>query len=373
MHQYNFPPYSVGETRPLRGPGRREIGHGVLAEKALIPMLPEEDEFPYAMRLVSEVLESNGSSSMASVCASTLALMDAGVPIKRPVAGIANGFVFKGDKFKILTDIQGLEDALGEMDFKVAGTRLGITAIQMDIKVQGVSLEILKEALAQAKDARYRILDSMQATLAEPRPELSTYAPRIFTMMIDADKIRLVIGPGGKIINKIIEETGAKIDIENDGTIYIASTNLEMGERARAMIEEIVREPEVGEIYEGKVVRITDFGAFVEFLPGKDGMIHISDLAPNRIGKVQDVVNIGDPITVVIAEIDNLGRINLKSPSVEKEKATMALSRPEGSSSGGREGGYRPHRSGPPRSGGGGRPSGGSRPPSGGGSRDRRW
>lgn len=375
MHQYNFPPFSVGETRPLRGPGRREIGHGALAERALIPMLPEEDEFPYAMRLVSEVLESNGSSSMASVCASTLALMDAGVPIKRPVAGIANGFVFKDDKFKILTDIQGLEDALGEMDFKVAGTRLGITAIQMDIKVQGVSLEILKEALAQAKDARYRILDSMQQTLAEPRPELSSFAPRIFTMMIDPDKIRLVIGPGGKIINKIIEETGAKIDIENDGTIYIASTNLEMGEKARAMVEEIVREPEVGEIYEGKVVRITDFGAFVEFLPGKDGMIHISDLAPSRIAKVQDVVNIGDPITVMISEIDNLGRINLKSPSVEKEKATMALTnkgagRSEGGRDGGREGGYRPHRSGPPRS--GGRPGGGGGGRSGGG-RDRRW
>lgn len=335
MHQYNFPPFSVGETRFMRGPGRREIGHGSLAEKALIPMLPDEDEFPYAMRLVSEVLESNGSSSMASVCASSLSLMDSGVPIKRPVAGIANGVVTKDGKFKILTDIQGLEDHLGEMDFKVAGTTEGITAIQMDIKVHGVGADILEQALQQAKDARLFILNHIKEIIPEPRPELSPYAPRIFTMMIDPEKIRLVIGPGGKIINKIIEETGVKIDIENDGTIYIASADLEMAEKARAIIQEIIREPEVGEIYEGKVVRVADFGAFVEFLPGKDGMIHISDLAVGRINKVQDVVNLGDALTVQIAEIDSMGRINLKSPEVEKQRASLGITkektRPSGS------------------------------------------
>jgi len=323
MHQYNFPPFSVGETKPMRGPGRREIGHGNLAEKALIPMLPDEDEFPYALRLVSEVLESNGSSSMASVCASSLALMDAGVPLVRPVAGIANGFVMKDGKSVILTDIQGMEDHYGKMDFKVAGTRKGITAIQMDIKVHGIDRELLEKALQQAKEARLFILDKMEKTIPHPRAELSPYAPRIFTMMIDPDKIRLVIGPGGKIVNKIIEETGVKIDIENDGSIYIASTDLEMGERAKAMIQEIIREPEVGEIYEGKVVRITDFGAFIEFLPGKDGMIHISDLAVGRVDSVKDVLNFGDTITVQIAEIDPLGRINLKNPEVEKQRAML--------------------------------------------------
>lgn len=359
MHQYNFPPFSVGETKPMRGPGRREIGHGNLAGRALVPMLPDEDEFPYAMRVVSEVLESNGSSSMASVCASSLALMDGGIPLKRPVAGIANGCVFKDGKYKILTDIQGLEDHLGKMDFKVAGTREGITAIQMDIKVEGVSHELLTEALEQAREARIFILDTMAATLPGPRAELSPYAPRIFTLMIDPDKIRLVIGPGGKIINKIIEETDCKIDIENDGTIYIASADLEMAEKAQSMIQEIIRDPEVGEIYEGKVVRVTDFGAFIEFLPGKDGMIHISDLAVGRVNKVTDVVNIGDPIMVQIAEIDALGRINLKSPEVEKERATMPSSgfdkgRPP--RSGGRSGGGRP-----PRGNGGGRPGSGPR------------
>lgn len=323
MHQYNFPPFSVGETKMMRGPGRREIGHGSLAERALLPMLPDEDEFPYALRLVSEVLESNGSSSMASVCASSLALMDAGVPLKRPVAGIANGVVIKDGKSVLLTDIQGMEDHYGKMDFKVAGTRQGITALQMDIKMHGINRELLEKALQQAKEARLFILDKMKETIPEPRAELSSYAPRIFTMMIDPDKIRLVIGPGGKIVNKIIEETGVKIDIENDGSIYIASTDLEMGERARAMIQEIIREPEVGEIYQGKVVRITDFGAFIEFLPGKDGMIHISDLAVGRVNSVKDVLNFGDAITVQIAEIDALGRINLKDPEVEKQRALL--------------------------------------------------
>lgn len=370
MHQYNFPPFSVGETKPMRGPGRREIGHGALAERSLLAVLPGEDEFPYAMRLVSEVLESNGSSSMASVCASTLALMDAAVPIKRPVAGIANGFVIKGDQYVILTDIQGMEDALGEMDFKVAGTREGITAIQMDIKVEGVGLPLLKEAFQQSKEARFHILDHIESTIPRPRLELSPYAPRIFTMMIDPDKIRMVIGPGGKIINKIIEETGVKIDIENDGTIYVASSDLEMAEKAKAMIQEIIREPEVGEVYEGKVVRVTDFGAFIEFLPGKDGMIHISDLAVNRINRVQDVVNIGETFTVQIHEIDALGRINLKSPEVEKQRASMPRSEARPPRSGG--GGSRPYSrpGGPPRGGGGGGRSGPPRGGGGGGSRD---
>lgn len=369
MHQYNFPPFSVGETKPMRGPGRREIGHGALAERSLLAVLPGTDEFPYALRLVSEVLESNGSSSMASVCASTLALMDAAVPIKRPVAGIANGFVVKGNEYVILTDIQGMEDALGEMDFKVAGTREGITAIQMDIKVDGVGLELLKEAFQQSKEARFHILDHIESTIPKPRLELSPFAPRIFTMMIDPDKIRMVIGPGGKIINKIIEETGVKIDIENDGTIYVASSDLEMAEKAKAMIQEIIREPEVGEVYEGKVVRVTDFGAFIEFLPGKDGMIHISDLAVNRINRVQDVVNIGETFTVQIHEIDALGRINLKSPEVEKQRASMPRSESRPPRSGGGGGSSRPYSrpGGPPRGGGGGSRSG---PPRGGGGRD---
>ncbi|MFP4498912.1 MAG: polyribonucleotide nucleotidyltransferase [Vulcanimicrobiota bacterium] len=312
MHQYNFPAFSVGETRPMRGPGRREIGHGNLAERALLPMIPDEDEFPYALRVVSEVLESNGSSSMASVCASTLALMDAGVPIRKPVAGIAMGLILKDSNHTILTDIQGLEDHLGEMDFKVAGTREGVTALQMDIKVQGISIEIMKNALEQAKDARLFILDTMAKTLAEPRPELSPYAPRIFTMVIDPDKIRDVIGPGGKMINKIIDETGVKIDIENDGTIYIASQNLEMAEKAQGIIQMLVSEPEVGEVYQGKVVRTTDFGVFVEIKPGKDGLIR----NPNRNVSLSDYVDVGDIVTVEINEIDNIGRINLNSPEV---------------------------------------------------------
>lgn len=311
IHHYNFPPYSVGETRPMRGPGRRDIGHGALAERALLPVIPQEDEFPYTIRLVSEVLESNGSSSQASVCGSTLALMDAGVPIKRPVAGIAMGLVKEGDEFSILADIQGMEDALGDMDFKVAGTAEGVTALQMDIKIEGVTRNILQEALAKAKAGRMFILEKMMETIDAPKPELSPYAPRIFTMEIPVDKIRDVIGPGGKTIRKIIDETGVSIDIEDDGRVYVASTNQEAGIKAQSLISNLVKDVEVGEVYEGSVKRIMDFGAFVEVLPGKEGLVHISKLAKGRVGKVEDVVNVGDTITVKVIEIDRMGRINL--------------------------------------------------------------
>jgi polyribonucleotide nucleotidyltransferase len=314
IHHYNFPSYSVGEVRPMRGPGRREIGHGALAERALLPMIPEEDEFPYTIRLVSEVLESNGSSSQASVCGSTLALMDAGVPIQRPVAGIAMGLVKDDDDFTILSDIQGLEDALGDMDFKVAGTSEGITAVQMDIKIEGVIWEVLEQALTQAREGRLFILDKMLQTINRPRQELSPYAPRIFTMEIPVDKIRDVIGPGGKTIRKIIDQTGVSIDIEDDGRVYVASTNQEAGERAQELIELLVKDVEVGEMYLGTVKRIVDFGAFVEVLPGKEGLVHISKLAKGRVGKVEDVVQVGDTITVKVIEIDRMGRINLARP-----------------------------------------------------------
>ncbi len=311
IHHYNFPAFCVGETRPMRGPSRRDIGHGALASRALLPLIPPEEEFPYTIRLVSEVLESNGSSSQASVCGSTLALMDAGVPIKRPVAGIAMGLVKQGEEFSILTDIQGLEDALGDMDFKVAGTAEGVTALQMDIKIQGVTREILQQALAQAKEGRLFILQKMMETISAPRQELSPYAPRIFTMEIPVDKIRDVIGPGGKTIRKIIDETGVSIDIEDDGRVYVASTNQEAGIKAQALISNLVKDVEVGETYQGSVKRIMDFGAFVEVLPGKEGLVHISKLAKGRVGKVEDVVNVGDVITVKVIEIDRMGRINL--------------------------------------------------------------
>ncbi len=316
MHHYNFPPFSVGETRPMRGPGRREIGHGALAERALEPMIPPEQEFPYTIRLVSETLESNGSSSMASVCGSTLALMDAGVPIKAPVAGVAMGLIKEGDKIAILTDIQGLEDHEGDMDFKVAGTANGITALQMDIKISGVTREILARALAQAREGRLFILDKMLAVLPEPRQEMSPYAPRIITIHIDPDKIREVIGPGGKMINKIIAECSEGrekigIDIEDDGTIYIASVNRDSGEKAVKMIETLVKDPQPGEVYTGKVTRLMAFGAFVEIAPGKEGLVHISELAPERVERVEDVVNVGDEVTVKVTEIDKLGRVNL--------------------------------------------------------------
>ncbi len=311
IHQYNFPGYSVGEARPARGPGRREIGHGALAERALLPVIPSEEEFPYMLRLVSEVLESNGSSSMGSVCGSTLSLMQAGVPIKRPVAGVAMGLVKDGDQFTILTDIQGMEDALGDMDFKVAGTDQGITAIQMDIKVAGISRAILASALEQAKRGRAFIMGKMMECISEPAPDLSPYAPRVTTMHINVDKIRTVIGPGGKMIKKIVDETNTQIDIEEDGTIYISAVNVEDSRKAVAIIEELTRDVEVGATYKGRVTRIMAFGAFVEVLPGREGLCHISQLAKRRVEKVEDVVKVGDMLEVKVTEIDRQGRVNL--------------------------------------------------------------
>ncbi|OME89510.1 MULTISPECIES: polyribonucleotide nucleotidyltransferase [Paenibacillus] len=316
MHHYNFPPFSVGEARPLRAPGRREIGHGALGERALSKVIPNEVEFPYTIRLVSEVIESNGSTSQASICASTLAMMDAGVPIKAPVAGVAMGLIKDGDHVSILTDIQGMEDHLGDMDFKVAGTPDGVTAIQMDIKIDGIDRAILQEALQQAKEGRMHILGKMAEAIQKPRETLSQYAPKIITMQINPDKIRDVIGAGGKIINKIIEETGVKIDIEQDGRVFIASANDEMNKKALSIIEGIVREVAVGEIYTGTVKRIEKFGAFVEILPNKDGLVHISQLSTERVAKVEDVVAIGDVITVKVTEIDQQGRINLSRKAV---------------------------------------------------------
>jgi len=316
MHFYNFPSFSVGETRPMRGPGRREIGHGHLAETAMLPVLPAEEDFPYTLRLMSETLESNGSSSMASVCGSTLALMDAGVPIKKHVAGIAMGLILHGNKHAILSDIQGLEDALGEMDFKVAGTVDGITAIQMDIKVQGITIEIMREALAQAKVGRLFIIDKLKETIAAPRAELSPFAPRMIVLTINPEKIKDVIGPGGKIINKIIAETGVKIDIENDGRVFIASPDGEGAERAKKMVEALTKDVQVGESYMGTVTRLMNFGAFVAVLPGKEGLVHISQLAPGRVEKVEDVVKVGDEIMVKVVEIDSQGRINLSRKAV---------------------------------------------------------
>jgi len=314
IHHYNFPGYSVGEAKPAKSPGRREIGHGALAERALEPVLPSEEVFPYAIRTVSEVLSSNGSTSQASVCGSTLALMDAGVPIKAPVAGVAMGLISTPDKsnVKILTDIQGLEDFLGDMDFKVAGTEAGITAIQMDIKIKGINEQILRTALAQAREGRLEILGKMLAVLPKANEKLSKYAPKIITFDIDPDKIREVIGSGGKVINKIIEDTGVKIDISDAGTVFIASSNEEMAEKAKKIIMSIAKDPEVGDEIEGAVVRIMDFGAFVEIAPGKDGMIHISKLSKDRVEKVTDVVNIDDQVLVKVIKIDEKGRIDLK-------------------------------------------------------------
>jgi len=311
MHHYNFPPFSVGETRPMRGPGRREIGHGNLAERAIAPMLPPPEQFPYTLRLVSETLESNGSSSMGSVCASTLALMDAGVPLPKHVGGVAMGLILKDGRPGILTDIQGLEDALGEMDFKVAGTVDGITAMQMDIKVQGVTLEIMRKAMEQAHTSRLFIIEKLKETIAAPRRGLSKYAPRMIVLEIHPDKIKDVIGPGGKIINKIVAETGAKIDIEDDGRVFLASPDAASAEKARRMVEDIVKDVEIGEVYTGVVKRIMNFGAFVQILPGKEGLVHISQLAPHRVNRVEDEVNIGDEVVVQVREIDEKGRINL--------------------------------------------------------------
>lgn len=350
MHHYNMPPYATGESGPMRGPNRRAIGHGALAERALEPVIPSESEFPYALRLVSDILESNGSSSMASVCGSTLALMDGGVPIKAPVAGIAMGLVKSEDGFAVLTDIQGIEDALGDMDFKVAGTREGITAIQMDIKIHGLEREILTQALDQARNARLIILDKMEAVIARPREQLSAHAPRIITMTIDPEKIREVIGPGGKTINKIIEATReddkkVDIDIEDDGTIYIAAINEMQGRRAVAMIEDLVRTVEVGQVYEGRVTRLMNFGAFVEILPGKEGLVHISQLSYQRVDRVEDVVKVGDPLKVKVVEIDHMGRVNLShKDTLPPPPGYVAPAVAAGGGPQRREGGPRPDR-----------------------------
>ena len=311
LHHYNFPGYSVGEARPMRSPGRREIGHGALAERALFPMIPSIEDFPYTIRLVSEVLESNGSSSMGSVCGSTLSLMCAGVPIKRPVSGIAMGLVKDGEKYSILTDIQGMEDALGDMDFKVAGTSKGITAIQMDIKIAGITRDILSSALAQAKKGRAFILDKMLECIDKPAEELSPYAPRVETITINVEKIRDVIGTGGKVVRKIIDETGVDIDIHEDGNIFITSPDTVAMDRARQMIEDIVREVQIGEIYKGRVTRFLKFGVFVELLPGKEGLCHISQLSRHRVERLEDVVHVGDTLEVKVIEIDEKGRINV--------------------------------------------------------------
>lgn len=331
IHHYNFPPYSVGETKPMRGPSRRDIGHGALAERALLAVVPSEDEFPYTIRVVSEVLESNGSSSMGSVCGSTMALMHAGVPIKAPVAGIAMGLVKAEDKFAILADIQGIEDALGDMDFKLAGTAKGVTALQMDIKIFGVDREIVTVALAKAREGRMFIMGKMLEAIDKPNQELSPYAPQMIRMQINPDKIREVIGPGGKIIHKIVAESGAKIDIEDDGSLFIIATDEESGKKARSLIEAILAEVEVGRIYTGTVKRIMDFGAFVEIIPGvlgssgKEGLVHISQLDEARVNKVEDVVKIGDKIEVKVTEIDRQGRVNLSRKAALREaKATGA-------------------------------------------------
>ena len=325
MHNYNFPPYSTGEAGRLKSPGRREIGHGALAKRALEPVIPPVDEFPYAIRVVSEVLSSNGSTSQASVCGSTLALMDAGVPIKAPVAGVAMGLIkdVESGKVAVLTDIQGLEDFLGDMDFKVAGTMNGITAIQMDIKIKGIDEAILRQALSQALDGRLFILGKMLETLPQPRAELSPYAPKIVSFMINPEKIAEVIGPRGKMINKIIEETGVKIDIEDDGSVFIATSDAQAAAKARRLIEGIAKDVEVGEVYMGKVVRMMNFGVFVELLPGKDGMIHISKLAKGRVEKCEDVVKIGDEIEVKVVEIDSQGRVNLIRNDIEYDNTEM--------------------------------------------------
>lgn len=346
MHHYNFPPFSTGEVRPLRGSSRREIGHGALAERALLPVLPDEADFPYTLRLVSEVLSSNGSTSMASVCGSTLALMDTGVPIKAPVAGAAMGLIKEGDRYVILTDIQGMEDHLGDMDFKVAGTRQGITALQMDIKIKGITSQIMAQALEQARQARLFILDKMAEIIAEPRPELRPHAPRITVIHIPVDKIGAVIGPGGKIIRGIQDETGAKIDIEEDGTVYIAAAEGPAAQKAREMIEALTEVPIPGRIYTGKVTRVTDFGAFVEFLPNIEGMVHISQLDTERVNRVEDVVDLGDEITVMVTNIDDSGKIRLSRQAVLEGwtlQEAVAHDRPGGRHSG--EGNRGAHRS----------------------------
>lgn len=360
MHHYNFPPFSTGEARPLRPPSRRDIGHGALGERALEPVIPPVEEFPYTIRLVSEVLESNGSSSQASICGSILALMDAGVPIKAPVAGVAMGLVKEGDQVAILTDIQGMEDHLGDMDFKVAGTANGVTALQMDIKIAGITREILQEALQRAHVGRMFILDKMLETITTPRADLSRYAPRIITMRISPDKIREVIGPGGRVINKIIEDTGVKIDIEQDGRVFISATEVDSGERARQIIEGIVRDVEIGQTYDGKVMRVEKYGAFVEILPGKEGLVHVSQLAAGRVNKTEDVVKVGDILPVKVTEVDAQGRLNLSHREVLRDQGVEIeelpprtesdrSSRPSGDRSRSNGGGMRDHREASPQ------------------------
>jgi len=394
IHHYNFPPFSVGETRPLRGPSRRDVGHGALAERALLPVIPGEEEFPYTIRLVSEVLSSNGSTSMASACGSTLALMDAGVPIKAPVAGIAMGLV-KGEKnYQVLTDIAGLEDAFGDMDFKVAGTETGITGLQMDIKIKGITLEIMEKALEQAREARLFVLGKMLETIPQVRPELSPYAPRMYRLSIPQDKIGTVIGPGGKVIRSIIEETKCTIDIEDDGTVFVGSPNEEMARKAISIIEGLTKEAEVGEIYTGKVTRLTTFGAFVEILPGKDGLVRLEDLDVEPVRRPEDAVRMGDEIMVMVIEVDQFGRINLSrravlegaTPEQARQGQLVGVARGErdrdrgprgfgGGGGGGRRpygdrqprGDNRPRSGGGPGGGGGGRPQQRFRRPPGGG------
>lgn len=324
LHHYNFPPFSVGETKPLRAPGRREIGHGALAERALLPVLPPKDKFPYVIRVVSEVLSSNGSTSMGSVCGSSLSLMDAGVPITKPVSGAAMGLIKEGDEVRILTDIQGIEDFLGDMDFKVAGTDTGITALQMDMKISGLSLEVIAQAVNQAKPARLHILEKMLQTIDTPREETSPFAPRLLTIKIDPDMIGLVIGPGGKTIKGITEETGAKIDIQDDGTVTISAVDENRAKRARNIVQGMTRKLHEGDVYIGRVTRVIPIGAFVEFLPGKEGMIHISQLADYRVGKVEDEVAVGDEVIVKVREIDNKGRINLTRLGIHPDQAAAA-------------------------------------------------
>ena len=373
LHHYNFPPFSVGEARPMRGPSRRDIGHGALAERALLPVVPDEEEFPYTIRLVSEVLSSNGSTSMASVCGSTLSLMDAGVPIKAPVAGIAMGLIKGEDRFQVLTDIAGLEDAMGDMDFKVAGTQAGITALQMDIKVKGITFEIMEVALAQAREAREFILSKMLETIPSVRPELSPYAPRMYRISIAQDKIGAVIGPGGRMIRSIIEETGCSIDIEDDGTVFVGSPNEEQARKAIAIIEGLTKDVELGEIYTGKVTRLTSFGAFVEVLPGKEGLVRLPDLAEEPVRRPEDVVNMGDEVMVMVIEVDDLGRVNLSRRAVLEgmtlEEAREASKQAQMSAVGGR-GGERDRGGRPPRRDFGG--GGGGRGPGGGGGFGRR-
>ncbi len=348
MLHYNFPPFSVGEVRPNRGPGRREIGHGALAERSLEPVLPAEENFPYTIRIVSDIMESNGSSSMASVCGGSLSLMDAGVPIKAPVAGIAMGLILEGTEYKILTDILGAEDHYGDMDFKVAGTREGITAFQLDIKIGGLTIAIMRDALAKAKEARLKVLDNMDRTIAQPRADISMYAPRILTIKIKQDRIGEVIGPGGKMIRSIIEATGAKIDIEDDGTVVIAAVDGDAGLRARDMILALIEEPEVDKVYTGKVKRIAEFGAFVEIIPNTDGLLHVSEIAHHRVERVDDVLKVGDMIEVKVLSVDADGKIRLSKKALTPRPEGMP--EPE------------------PRSGGERRPYGGHR----GGDRDRR-